>query len=353
MSLPVTFTQAAILVESNKPLEVARIELPAELFFGQVLVEVHYSGVCSSQLGEIAALKGPDRFLPHLLGHEASATVLAVGEGVKTVSAGDVVVMHWRPGSGLQAESPTYCWDDQRVNAGAVTTFNRHAVVSENRLTPIPADFDLRLAPLLGCAVTTGFGVITNDAAAKIGESVVVFGTGGVGLAVLAAARMVCAYPIIGIDLTEDKLDAARRLGATHIFLSGDPAVLAADLREVLGSLGADVVVDTTGNVDVIALANDLTNPRGRTILVGVPQVGQRASISTLPLHFGKVLTGSHGGGSHPDDDIPRLVRLVGAGKLDLEQFPTQEYELADVNQALQDLRDGAVGRRLIRMSEP
>ncbi len=350
--LPVSQTQAAILVDSNSQLEVSQIELPTELRFGQVLVEVHYSGVCSSQLGEIAAVKGPDRYLPHLLGHEASATVLAIGEGVKTVEVGDNVVMHWRPGSGLQAESPTYGWGGRRVNAGAVTTFNRHAVASENRLTPAPGELDPRLVPLLGCAITTGFGVVTNDAAVRIGESVVVFGTGGVGLSVILAARMVSAYPIIGIDLTEDKLDAARRLGATHTFLSADREALSTAIHETLGSLGADVVVDTTGNVDVIQQANDLTNSAGRTILVGVPKGGQRASISTLPLHFGKILTGSHGGGSKPDEDIPRLVRLIGAGHLDLNQFPTYEYELAEINQALQDLRDGAVGRRIIRMPD-
>ncbi|MDP2577750.1 MAG: medium chain dehydrogenase/reductase family protein, partial [Candidatus Palauibacterales bacterium] len=151
---------AAILVQQQAPLELAEIETPERLRFGQVLVKVHYSGVCGSQINEIDGTKGPDRFLPHLLGHEGCATVLETGEGVTSVKRGDKVVMHWRPGRGIQSETPTYRWNGKTVNAGWVTTFNNYAIVSENRLTPIPSDFDSRLAPLLGCAVTTAMGVI-------------------------------------------------------------------------------------------------------------------------------------------------------------------------------------------------
>lgn len=174
--------KAAVLVEQNKPLVIAEIELPEALSFGQVLVKVHYSGICGSQINEIDGTKGPDKFLPHLLGHEASGTVLDLGPGVKTVKQGDRVVMHWRAGNGLQCEPPSYRWDGRKVNAGWVTTFNECAVVSENRVTTIPDDFDLKLAPLFGCAVTTAMGVVNNDAQVKIGQSVVVFGVGGVGI---------------------------------------------------------------------------------------------------------------------------------------------------------------------------
>ena len=146
-------TKAAILVESNKPLVVANIELPNDLLHGQVLVKVVYSGICGAQINEIEAAKGPDKFLPHLLGHEGSGMVLDVGPGVTSVKQGDHVVMHWRPSQGIQSETPKYSWKDNLVNAGWVTTFNEFAVLSENRLTVIPKEFDLKLAPLLGCAV--------------------------------------------------------------------------------------------------------------------------------------------------------------------------------------------------------
>ena len=174
--------KAAILLESNKPLIVDDIEYPNELDYGQVLVKLFYSGICGAQLNEIHAIKGEDKFLPHLLGHEGSGIVLQIGPGVTTTSIGDHVVLHWRPSSGIQAKPAKYKWGNKTVNAGWVTTFNDHAVISENRLTVIPDDFDLGVAPLFGCAVTTAVGVINNDAKVKIGQSVVIFGMGGVGL---------------------------------------------------------------------------------------------------------------------------------------------------------------------------
>src|SRR4030095_3311879 len=152
--------KAAVLVELNKPLVMGDLDLPGQLSFGQVLVRIHYSGICGAQINEIEGAKGPDKFLPHLLGHEGSATVLDIGPGVKTVAKGDRVVLHWRPSDGLQSDPPAYQWNGQRGNAGWLTTFNDHAVVSENRVTKIPSDFDLRIAPLFGCAVTTAMGVV-------------------------------------------------------------------------------------------------------------------------------------------------------------------------------------------------
>src|SRR5215472_14451009 len=214
--MQVRTARAAILAESRAPLVVDNIELPSSLDVGQVLVKVLYTSICGAQLNEIAAAKGPDRFLPHLLGHEASAEVIAAGPGVTTVVPGDTVVLHWRPGLGIQSRTPAYRWRGAALNAGLVTTFNEYAVVSENRMTVIPPDYDLRAAPLLGCAATTALGVINNDAQVKIGESVAVFGVGGVGLNVVQFARLAGADPIVAVDLIDHKLERARRLGATH-----------------------------------------------------------------------------------------------------------------------------------------
>src|SRR5690348_7075385 len=129
--------KAAVLVELNQPLILADLEVPA-LDVGQVLVDVRCSGICGAQLGEIAGVKGPDKFLPHLLGHEGGGVVLQVGPGVTHVKPGDHVVMHWRKGAGIHARTPQYGWDGRTVNAGWVTTFQERAIVSENRVTPIP-----------------------------------------------------------------------------------------------------------------------------------------------------------------------------------------------------------------------
>ena len=116
MTLPIKYTDAAILVEQNKNLIVDKIQLPEKLEIGQVLVEVHVSGICGSQIGEISGAKGPDKYLPHLLGHEGSATVLDVGPGVKNLFKGDLVVLHWRKGVGIESETPNYSWRGHKVH---------------------------------------------------------------------------------------------------------------------------------------------------------------------------------------------------------------------------------------------
>ncbi|MEI8064346.1 MAG: alcohol dehydrogenase catalytic domain-containing protein, partial [Verrucomicrobiota bacterium] len=177
-------TRAAILVESNKPLVVDEIDLP-KLDVGQVLVRIHVSGICGAQLNEIAAIKGTDKFLPHLLGHEGGGMVEEVGPGVTQVKPGDRVCLHWRKGAGIHAQPAKYRWQNRVVNSGWVTTFSDYAIVSENRVTPIPPNAPFEIAALMGCAVTTALGLINNDAKVKIGQSVAVFGCGGVGLSIV------------------------------------------------------------------------------------------------------------------------------------------------------------------------
>ena len=341
---------AAILVKNNVPLIVDNISLPGQLSFGQVLVQVHYSGICGSQLNEIDGVKGPDKFFPHLLGHEGSGIVQDIGHGVKTVKKGDYVVLHWRPSNGIQSETPTYQWGAQKVNAGWITTFNEYAIISENRLTPIPKDFDLKLASLFGCAVTSAFGVINNDAQVKIGQSVAVFGTGGVGLNIVQAASLVSAHPIIGVDIYDSKLEMAKQFGATDCFNSLTISNLEKAIYEAVNPLGADVVIDTTGNTKVIELAYKLTHPDGKTILVGVPKKDDNISIYSLPLHFNKVLKGSHGGSAKPHIDIPRYIRLYNAKKIHLDGLITHEFNLDQINQAIELMRSGKTGRCVIKV---
>lgn len=338
---------AAILVEQHKPLEIAEVTLPGELNYGQVLVHIYYSGICGSQIGEIEGVKGKDPYLPHLLGHEGSGKVIKIGPAVKNVRPGDHVILHWRKGSGLESEPPTYKLNGKIINAGRVTTFNEYAVISENRLTPIPENLDLEAASLLGCAITTGFGVVNNNAQIKIGESVVIFGVGGVGLSEIQAAKMVSAFPIVAVDINDAKLEFAANMGATHLVNS-----LKINVKEecvkILGENGADKVIDNTGDADVISLAYELTQPKGRTILVGVPRKGNPISIYSLPLHFGKVITGSDGGETQPSDDIPRYVRLEQSGRLDLKKIITDRFNLKEINAAIEKMKTGKVLGRLI-----
>jgi len=340
-------TKAAILVELKKPLVIEEISLPQKLEPGQVLVEIHYSGICGSQLGEIDGAKGEDKFLPHLLGHEGSGVVLETGPGVRHAKKGDKVVLHWRKGLGIESAVPAYAWGGKKVNAGWITTFNRHAVVSENRMTVIPPDSDMEVAALFGCAVTTGFGVALNNAKLRIGESVVVFGAGGVGLNIVQAAALSGAYPIIAVDLHDNRLALARQMGATHVINSAREDAKA-KIREIVGSGGVDAFIDNTGQPAIIQLGYELTGPKGRVTLVGVPRKGNDIAIYSLPLHFGKVLSGSHGGEAVPEQDIPRYHALFKAGRIKLRELITDRYGLDDINQAIQGMRDGSISGRCL-----
>jgi S-(hydroxymethyl)glutathione dehydrogenase / alcohol dehydrogenase len=342
--------KAAVLTGLKEPLAIAELNMPEALAAGQVLVKIHFSGICGSQLGEIDGAKGEDRYLPHLLGHEASGTVLTVGPGVRHVKVDDRVVLHWRKGLGIESETPQYGWQGRRVNAGWVTTFNEYAIVSENRVTAIPADSDLEVAALFGCAVTTGFGVVENNAKVRIGESVVVFGAGGIGLNIVQAAALVSAYPIIAVDLHDNKLELARKMGATHL-VNADRVDARQVILQIAGKGGVDAFIDNTGQPAIIEMGYEISKPQGRVTLVGVPRKGNAVQIYSLPLHFGKGLSGSHGGEAVPQTDIPRYHQLYRAGRIKLRELITDYFTLDQINEAVAGMRDGRIaGRCLVRL---
>src|SRR5882724_10207209 len=334
-------TAAAILVEQRKPLVIEEVEIPA-LTYGQVLVDISVSRICGSQIGEIDGVKGPDRFLPHLLGHEGGGTVLETGPEVKRVKVGDRVVLHWRPGRGIECQPPVYSWKGKKANAGCITTFNRYAVISENRLTAVPADTDYEICSLLADTLTTGFGVINNDAKVRIGESVVIIGCGGIGLGVVLGAKLAGAHPIIAVDIQDHKLKKAAEFGATH-GINSTKADFVEETLKILGGSAPDVVIDGTGNPQVLEKAFPLAANTGRCVIFGVMPHDRKMSLHTLPLHFGKVLTGSHGGSSQPFEDIPRYLRMMRDKVFDPRPFVTHRISLEQVNDGIAKMRSGEV----------
>ena len=341
--------KAAVLVKQNAPLEVVELEIP-KLEVGQVLAKVECSGICGKQIDEITGRQGDDPYLPHLLGHEGSGVVVDIGPGVKKVKEGDHVVLHWMKGSGIDSAPPRFKRDGQVISAGWVTTFSEYTIASENRVTPVDKDVGFDVLTLLGCAVTTGLGIVFNNANLKPGQSIAVFGVGGIGLNVVQGARLVNADPIVAVDIYDDKLEFACALGATHVVNAAK-----SDAEEALKDLshghGLDAVVDTTGINEVRQVCYDVTADKGTTIFAGVPHVGDRLVIDSFPLHFGRRVTGSHGGDTVPDTDIPRYVRLYRQGNLKLDELITRRYALREINEAVQAMRRGRLcGRCVVDM---
>jgi len=343
--------KAAVLVRQDATLEIYELEMP-KLDVGQVLVKVEHSGICGKQIDEITGRQGEDRYLPHLLGHEGGGQVVEIGPGVTKVKPGDRVVMHWVKGSGIDSPPPRFNYKGQVLSAGWVTTFSDYTIASENRLTPVPQGAPGDVLALLGCAVTTGLGIVFHNARLLPGESIAVFGVGGVGLNVVQGADLVNAYPIVALDRSDAKLEFARRFGATHT-VNVDEVDPAAALEALSRGLGFDAVVDTTGINTVRETAYNATRQKaGTTILCGVPFAADRLSIDSFPLHMGRRIIGSHGGDTVPDLDIPRFFELYRLGKLRLDELITNRFKLAEINQAVEAMRAGQVcGRCLIEMA--
>lgn len=348
---PAISFQGAILEKSETPLTLANLEFSGPLLPGQVLVRIDYSGICGAQINEIDAVKGPDNFLPHLLGHEGYGEVIEVGPAVTTVTPGQRVILHWMQGSGIQSAPPSYKWGKQGVNAGWVTTLSQIAVVSENRCTPVESTLSPTLLPIFGCAATTAAGVVGKEAQVRLGESVVVLGAGGVGLLSIMAARASGAADIIAVDIAESRMGSAINSGATFALQSGGDHDLKSEIINKLGG-PPDVIIETSGARVMIELAYELAQPNGRAILVGVPRVDEPALIETLALHFGMVFTGSKGGSTEPARDIPRLVRAAEQGIFPVENIPITIFPLSEVNDALNALRAGEPGRMVVACQE-
>ncbi len=336
--------KAAILEKINAPLTIRELE-PTPLKVGQVYVKVLASGLCGAQLHEIRGHKGNEKFLPHPMGHEGCGIVQEIGPGVTTVEEGDKVVMHWRPGSGIESDFPQYVMDDgQKMSGGKCTTLSEYSIVSENRVTRIPYDTPTVLAAMLGCSLTTALGIIDNECDLKFGEKVAVIGCGGVGLNLIQAASMRNAFPIYGIDVNEKMFDLSMQMGADIFAHSIDQM-----------SDGQDVILDTTGVTDVISQAFDKLAPSGRLILVGQPRPGTDLNLLN-PLSFfdgqGKSIRASQGGRTNPTTDIPRYVELANNGKLEYETLHTDTFELDEINEAFDLLKSGNAGRIMIRIGE-
>lgn len=341
-------TKAAVLVETGKPLIIADIDVPV-LKAGQVLVDVAFSGVCHTQILECRGHRGKDNYLPHCLGHEGSGVVREIGPGVNKVKPGDEVILSWMKGSGADVPCTLYSLDGNVVNSGAITTFGKQSVISENRLTVIEGGIPLKDAAMLGCAVATGLGAVFNKAQPRPGQSIAVFGTGGIGLCAVMGADISGCAPVIAVDVSVDKLKVAKRLGATHCIDASKQDVVG-EIKKICPG-GLDFAIESSGVPKVMLDAVCSVRHQGGTaVVVGNAHHGQKLDLDPKELNMGKNILGTWGGDNVPDRDFPRYMNLLKSGKLDLEPFLAKTYTLDQVNYAIDDLEAGRVVRPIIDM---
>lgn len=344
--------KAAVLVETGAPLQVLDgIAMPPPAR-GQVAVRLAFSGVCHSQVMEARGHRGPDRYLPHLLGHEGSGVVTDIGEGVAKVAVGDRVLLTWIKGTGMDSPGGPYRHGGTTLNAGGVTTFNTHALVAENRVVPLPASVPMDLAVLFGCALPTGAGMVDHELAMPAGGTAAVFGLGGIGASALLALALLHPTRLIAVDPQPAKRDLARALGATDVI---DPSAQdpVAAIRALTDGAGVDRAVEAAGRTETIEQAFDAVRRfGGLALFASHPKTGGRVSIDPFELICGKQLRGSWGGASEPDTDVPRWAQLWQEGAMKLEALLGRRYRLEQINDALDDLEAGRALRPLIVLDE-
>jgi len=302
-------TKAAILVETRKPLEVVELEVPA-LREGQLLVKILHSGICGTQLMEIDGKKGVDKWLPHCLGHEATASVVDRHESVKKLGIDEKVVLSWIKGKGMDAGGCSYLWNGTTVNAGPVTTFQEYAVISENRATKLDKIGSDAAYVLLGCAAPTGMGAVVNVLKGKRDHSIAVLGAGGIGICAILMARDIGMYPIISVDTSDDRLALAKSAGAHILINPRKTRISKLILAEVKN--GLDFCVEATGNKAVIEDLMGCIKPRsGKAVIVGNVSHGEVVNISPAEFNAGKSLLGTWGGNSEPDRDMSSFFKII------------------------------------------
>ncbi len=366
--------RAAVLEHTGGELEVQELDL-APPGPGEVLVRLHASGVCHSDFNAIDGTS--ETRCPAVLGHEGAGVVEAVGPGVGRVAVGAHVALSWSPACGECAEClrelPQLCstaWPAMGTGGlmdgttrlsregepvyhySFLSTFAEACVVPERSCVPIARDVPFAIAGLVGCAVTTGVGAVWRTAGVRPGDRVAVIGCGGVGLSALLAAVAVGAEPVVAVDATASKLDAARDLGASSgVLWTGDPESTAEAIREASGG-GVDYAIEATGRPEAMLAAFLSTRPRGAAVLIGIPREDAVLPLPAISIpRMERRVLGSIYGSSRPERDFPRTLELYRSGRLPLDRLVSHTLPLDEVSRAFALMRSGEALRVILDLT--
>lgn len=352
----------------SKPLVVEELELE-EPHAGELLVRVAAAGLCHSDLSVLNGNR--PRPVPMALGHEAAGVVERVGAGVMDVAEGDHVVLTFVPSCGqcdrCSSGNPAMCRPAAAANGAGrmlsggqrfaradgtpihqhlgVSAFSEHTIVSRGSAVVVDKDIPLDTAVLVGCGVLTGAGAVLTTGGARPGDSVVVFGLGGVGLSAVMGAALTNAHPLIAVDPVPAKRELAMELGATAAFA---PEHAEQGVQDLTGG-GADFAIECVGSAAVMEQAYRCTGPGGTTIAVGLPHPSKSLTVPALSvIAEGRTIRGSYMGSAAPQRDVPRLLKLWRAGRLPLEKLRAGTLGLDQVNEAMDTLHGGETVRQLL-----
>jgi Zn-dependent alcohol dehydrogenase len=364
---------AALLPDTGAPIDVHDIELAAP-HAGEVLVRLHASGVCHSDLNAIDGTSATR--CPAVLGHEGAGVVEAVGPGVD-IKPGTHVALSWMPSCGRCEEcvrgfthlcrkawggmshgglldgTPRLSWDGRPVyHYSYLSTFAEAAVVPEQCVIPIPDSVPFDVAALVGCAVSTGVGAVWNTAGVRPGERVAVIGCGGVGLSAVLGAIAIGASPVIAVDLSEQKLELARSVGASAtVRWAGSADATARAIKEASGG-GVDYAIEATGRPEAMQAAFLSCRPRGAAVLIGIARADAMLTLPAVEIpRSERRILGSAYGSVRPERDFPRILQLYAEGRLPLDRLISHRMPLAETAAALELVRNGTAVRAVLQLA--
>ena len=355
--------KAAVCYEFKKPLVVEEVDMdPPQR--REVKVRIAATAVCHSDIHFIGGDLGGK--LPFVPGHESAGYIEEVGEGVTSVKPGDTVVVSLLRSCGqclycksgrphiCEAKWPLDTESRMRNKRGEslghglrAATFAEYTIVDQSQVVQIPGDMPMDRAALLACGVITGFGAVVNRAKVKPLSSVVIIGVGGVGVNAVQGATFSGAYPVIAVDMLDNKLEAARNFGATHTVNAAKEKDPVQAVRELTSGRGADYVFVTVGVTAAVRQGLSMSGRQGMTVCVGLAT----ESLSSSPMEYidgEKILTGSFMGTTNLSVDVPKLVALYQAGRLKLDELITARYSLDQINEAIESVEKGEALRNVI-----
>ena len=368
--------KAAIAWGPKQPLSVEYVDvmLPKA---GEVMVKITATGVCHTDAYTLSG-DDPEGVFPAILGHEGAGVVTAIGEGVTSVALGDHVIPLYTPecgeckfctsgktnlcqkiretqGKGLMPDGTSRFYKDGQpiFHYMGTSTFSEYTVLPEISLAKVNPQAPLEEVCLLGCGVTTGMGAVMNTAKVQAGDTVAIFGLGGIGLSAIIGAKMAGAARIIGIDINTSKFELATKLGATDLINPKDHDQPIQDVIVAMTDGGVDFSFECIGNVDVMRSALECCHKGwGESVIIGVAGAGQEISTRPFQLVTGRVWRGSAFGGVKGRSQLPDIVEQYMAGEFALDDFITHTMALEDINEAFELMHAGKSIRSVIHYEQ-
>jgi S-(hydroxymethyl)glutathione dehydrogenase/alcohol dehydrogenase len=328
-----------VLFGKNKFKLIKDINLPNQLPENKILVKIFYSGICRSQIMEINGNRGKDKFLPHLMGHEATGQILECGKKIKDFKKGDKVLLTWICSRNSKSKGVKFNFDNIKINGGPIYTFADKAVIAADRCIKVKKNFPIKEGVLFGCAVQTGMGMVLNESKVRKNDNVLLVGMGGVGFFVYAALKYIKIKNIHILENNKNKLNIIKNFQKNNVFKSIDQI----KNKNIL----FDYCFDTSGSVVIIENCLKFLKNNGKLIFASHPKTGSVIRVDPFDLIKGKKILGSWGGASKPVRDVFKYLNILR--KLNfLKHLNTKVYKLINFKNAIRDMKKGKILRPII-----